>query len=592
MKPTTLLTVIALLTGMASMAGFAGSSDMGVSQIASVSNPPATLTEEERGFLDRHWQTTIPLQGEVPKNYSNLESSLDPASCGLCHEQQYKDWQTTFHAHAMGPGILGQVIDMVGSDNAQAQICWSCHTPLAEQQDVLREGDDWQSNAAFDETLQHSGLVCAGCHVRQHVRFGPPRKDTPNVIGHIDDGYLPHNGFTATTAFSNSAFCANCHQFKDDGFALNGKLLENTYKEWQESRYAEAGIHCQTCHMPDRRHTWRGIHDPEMTKRAVTIEVNAPQQQYTPGELYEARITITNSGAGHYFPTYVTPKVFVRAELLDADNSVISNSLQEAIIGRETTADLSQELYDTRIAPDDHVSIVYREALHNKPTQLKVSIVVEPDHFYERFYKIRLANMAPGRSTDLLREALASAQSSHFTLFEQSYPINVDFSSVATVGLDTHSASSPETKAEVAINEHKLYWNDDDIHWHDYHQGRQLAKAQNKPILLIFYADWCPTCHAYRPIFEDKSLVALSEEFVMVRVNTDKHPEVNTAYIPEEEWEYVPRTFALFPDGSRMDNVYSKTKAPRYFLSADTPAEFLFTMQAALLNHQHRQSTR
>jgi len=546
------------------------------------------LITEEKTFLDKHWQLTIPLQGKAPNDFSEIESSLEPESCGLCHEQQYKNWQTTFHANAMGPGVLGQVIDMVDSgDHAQAQLCWSCHTPLAEQQNNLKQNNAWQANALFSEKLQHSGLVCAGCHVREHKRFGPPHRDTPDIVGDINNGDQPHNGFTATTSFEKSAFCSNCHQFKKNGFALNGKLLENTYNEWQASRYAKENTHCQSCHMPDRRHIWRGIHDPEMTKRAVTIEVDAPTKQYKLGELYKARITITNTGAGHYFPTYVTPKVFVRAKLLNDAGNVIADSLQEAIIGRETTANLSRELYDTRIAPDDNISILYREALHGKPTQLKISIIVEPDHFYERFYKIRLASIKEGRSAVLLREALANAQQSHFSIFEKSYPINVDLTRSINIDPSTYNVSAATTKTDTTNNHHAPYWNDDDIEWHDYETGLELAKQKNKPVLLLFYADWCPTCHAYQTIFEDQRLVELSKQFIMVRVNTDNEPQINQAFIPEEEWEYVPRTFALFPNGSRMNDVYSKTKAPRYFLSANDPKEFLFTMQAALLSYQN-----
>ena len=55
----------------------------------------------------------------------------------------------------------------------------------------------------------------------------------------------------------------SCHQFTPDGFALNGKLLETTYNEWKASRFAREGVQCQDCHMPDRRHRWRGIHDPD-----------------------------------------------------------------------------------------------------------------------------------------------------------------------------------------------------------------------------------------------------------------------------------------------------------------------------------------
>ena len=271
---------------------------------------------------------------------------------------------------------------------------------------------------------------------------------------------------------------------------------------------------------------------------------------------------------------------------------MIADTLQEAVIGRETTADLAQELYDTRIAPDDHLTILYREALRGKPAHLRVTIVVEPDHFYERFYQLRLANMAAGRSADLLREALANTRQSHFALFQHTYPINIDFAATALTASATHQASRPATHQQAAVAAHKIYWNDDNIEWHGYNDGLALAKAQSKPILLIFYADWCSSCHAYRPLFEDQRLVELSRKFVMVRVNSDEQAEINRAYIPEEEWEYVPRTFVLTPDGKRMPHVYPKTTAPRYFISADDPAEFLFVMQAALLELQQRPDPR
>jgi len=56
-----------------------------------------------------------------------------------------------------------------------------------------------------------------------------------------------------------------------DGFALNGKLLQSTYDEWKASRFARQGVQCQDCHMPDRRHRWRGIHDADMVRSGLTI---------------------------------------------------------------------------------------------------------------------------------------------------------------------------------------------------------------------------------------------------------------------------------------------------------------------------------
>jgi len=391
--------------------------------MASVSAATQQLTPSEEIFLQSHWPEMMPPQGSPPADYSLLERSLSPVSCGQCHPQQLLDWSTSLHSKAMGPGIYGQLVDMVESDPATAQICWSCHTPLAEQQERLWSGGAWIMNPQFDAALQHNGLVCAACHVRQHQVYGPVRSSTPEITGKIDQG-LPHNGFSAETAFSKSGFCRGCHQFGPDDYRLNGKLIENTYNEWKESDYPAQGVQCQSCHMPKRRHLWRGIHDPDMVKQGVTISIDLPGKQLHPDDTLTATITIANTGTGHYFPTYLTPKVFVRARLIDAAGNPVEGTAQEAIIGREATQDLSQELYDTRIPPGDLVAIGYQQVVTQKNLSLKVEVVVEPDHFYARFYRSVLAN---GGSSDegrvLLEQALKDAEQSSFSIYETVKPL-------------------------------------------------------------------------------------------------------------------------------------------------------------------------
>ena len=154
-------------------------------------NNSLPLTQQESSFLSKHWpKGTIPLQGESPDGYSDIEQSLHPEDCGTCHVQQYQDWQTSLHSKAMGPGVLGQLVEMVDSDPDTAKVCWLCHAPLAEQQDVLQQVDrnnksTWRKNTAFSPALQHQGLVCAACHVRKHQRFGPPRRGEPGINGKI-----------------------------------------------------------------------------------------------------------------------------------------------------------------------------------------------------------------------------------------------------------------------------------------------------------------------------------------------------------------------------------------------------------------------
>lgn len=533
----------------------------------------ATLTPQEQQFLDRHWHDTIPLQGTPPSDFSSLEYSLYPKDCGTCHVQQYNDWKTSFHAKAMGPGVLGQLPDMVKHDPHSARSCWSCHTPLAEQQEVLLHDGQWRENPAFDRELQHAGLVCAACHVRQHQRYGPPRKATPEVTGKITDEALPHGGFTAETAFTKSAFCANCHQFEPDGYALNGKLLENTYEEWRASRYAKEGVHCQDCHMPQRRHLWRGIHDPEMVRSGIDVSVNVPEVSYAVGGELAATIQITNSGVGHYFPTYVTPKVLVEAYVLDEAGQTIDATVQQAVIGRDITLDLTEELYDTRIPPDETLTLDYEEVLPAGAAALQVDITVFPDHFYTGFFEAVLED-ATGTSRQLLAQALETTRNSPFIVYEQTVALDVEPQAVG---------ASPSTST-VASGGHdhdqRPDWNDGRIQWLDYEGGLARASATGAPMMLIFYADWCPTCHAYHHIFRDSAVIELADRMVMARVNVDERPELSARF--GLDGDYVPRVYLLNGAGDVMETLYSGRDYPRYFFRADAPEMFAYFMTRAL----------
>ena len=176
--------------------------------------------------------------------------------------------------------------------------------------------------------------------------------------------------------------------------------------------------------MPERRHLWRGIHDPEMVKQGITISGDLPQKSYRQGETLEAIITVANTGVGHYFPTYVTPKVFVRGHLLDRNGNPLPDTFQEAIIGREITLDLSQELYDTRIPPGESSSFAYQQTLPQDEVQLKISVVVAPDHFYARFFEVMVRDGGRGKGHTLLVEALKNAQESPFTVYEKTIPLS------------------------------------------------------------------------------------------------------------------------------------------------------------------------
>jgi len=362
-------------------------------------------------FLRRHWRMPLAPQGPPPARYSALEASLAPEACGTCHPAQLADWRTSLHAHAMGPGVAGQLVEMWKSAPGEALACLTCHAPLAEQR---------PSDGAFDAALQSRGIVCAACHVRAHERFGPPRRDGTVASGAPRET-LAHNGVTRTSAFLASEFCRGCHQFTSNGFALNGKLLENTHAEWKASRFAREGVQCQDCHMPDRRHLWRGIHDADMVRSGVTIAVEGGRGPVRPGQTISATLTLESTRVGHAFPTYVTPRVLLRGELVDADGAVVTGSRRERVIAREVALDLSREIRDTRLRPGARARLVYQARPARAGLRLRLSVVVEPDAFYTAFFETLLGSGA-GQGDAQIREALAATRRSVFTLFVRELP--------------------------------------------------------------------------------------------------------------------------------------------------------------------------
>ena len=372
-------------------------------------------------FVSRHWRAPLPAQGRAPARFPPLEASLTPQACGRCHPAQLADWRTSLHARTMGPGVAGQLVEMHATAPADALGCYTCHAPLAEQRPRLRPAA--ARNPAYDPALAAQGLVCAACHVRAHERFGPPRRDG-SLASAAPRSSLPHNGVTRTEAFLDSAFCRGCHQFEPGGLSLNGKLLQDTYEEWKASRFAKEGVHCQDCHMPDRRHVWRGIHDRDMVRSGLTITVT-PETPATVGGAVTASLRVESTRVGHAFPTYVSPRVVLRGELIDDRQRAVPGTQQEIVIGREVSLDLEKEMRDTRLPPGGAAELVYRSPVPAQGAALRFSVIVEPDAFYAGFFAA-LLEQSPKQGAPQLREALRTARGSRYVVFVKDLRVSTE----------------------------------------------------------------------------------------------------------------------------------------------------------------------
>lgn len=408
-RPAGLFSILGVSLALAGCAGETADPPLATGPVATpVADSRTFQTLDD--FLAGYWNRPVPPQGPAPDGWSSLDASLAPAECGTCHVQQYEDWQTAIHSSAYSPGLAGQLVSQEADNFRFVRSCLVCHAPLAEQQAKLPlpEGG-YGTNPDYDSQLKHGGMVCAACHVRGQVRYGPPTREgstAPSAEG------MPHGGVVRSEYFEDSRFCAGCHQFAAP--APNGKSLQNTYEEWLDSRYAAEGVGCQTCHMPDRRHLWRGIHDPEMVRTGVTIEWMSGAEV----ESGRVGIRVTNSGTGHRFPTYVTPAVDVILELLDSEGAAIPGATRSAEISRRVGVQGGSwvESADTRLAPDSSMTLTY--PVPPEAYFARGLVRVRPDAFYRNVFAGLLAGSLTDTARVLIDAAHEGSIASPFVIFD------------------------------------------------------------------------------------------------------------------------------------------------------------------------------
>lgn len=356
-------------------------------------------------FLSRYWHRPLPIGGASPPHWPAFELALSPAACGQCHIRQYREWRRSRHALAMGPGVAGQLMVAGLGHWAFVQGCLSCHAPAHRQIQAIRAALQGAPLAA----AARAGVTCADCHVRDYRRFGPPLEP------YLAAGRIVHGGFTPRSDFTRSRFCISCHQFHRNGARLHGALLENVYGEWRRSRYAHAGVTCEDCHMPHGRHDFYGIHNPRFVRKALTIRWRT-QAQALKRDLV-ARLSITNSGVGHDFPTYTTPEVVVTIRQ-DCAGRTCPGTVRRLVIGRRISLDLQRQYFDTRLRPGQTRHLSYDAARAAGATALEARIVVFPDAAYIRFFRAYLARyrLTP-RERATIRRVLARDASSQYVLW-------------------------------------------------------------------------------------------------------------------------------------------------------------------------------
>lgn len=363
----------------------------------------------------------IAAQGPPPPSLAPAEASLSSRQCGRCHAAQVQQWQGSIHAAAGSPGLLAQTNRL---DGAAAESCLRCHAPLAEQQDRVRpaqRGGDaadrtYAANPGFDPTLQREGLTCAACHLRSWTRLGP-RGLAASLLS------APGYPRRELPIYERADLCLPCHQLPPR-VAVAGRPLLDTYREWLMGPYMPRGIQCQHCHMPNREHTWKGVHDPATFRQGIAVVAVAART----ADGVTARARVTNVGAGHYLPTTPTPAAWLGIELLDDRGAPIAGARVERRIGRalEFRGGAFVEREDTRIPPGASLELAqgWRGDAVARAAIARITVRVRPDDYYEGLYRQRLAGRLDATTRAMFEAALARAEASPYVAYQEDIAIN------------------------------------------------------------------------------------------------------------------------------------------------------------------------
>ncbi len=347
----------------------------------------------------------IPPQGPVPAALAPAQGSLHAGQCGRCHAKQHREWSGSIHSHAMAPGILAQLVPHDGKAKSKDFLdgCQRCHAPLSEQSSTL---------SMYDAELRDEGINCASCHVRGWKRHGPPALPGSSLLP------IPGYPFEPLAVYERADFCMGCHQLPANT-AVNGKPRLNTYREWLEGPYMRRGIQCQSCHMPNREHTFKGIHDPQTFRQGIDVTTAAERV----GQRVRVAVSVKNIGAGHYLPTTPTPAAWISLELLDEDGETISGSFRERRIGWHLVFDKGwKELADTRIPPGESLKLAGEFAARDARA-VRVRVRVAPDDFYQGFYERRLKSRMAEPIKRLFEQALERTKRSRYVAYDRTVPI-------------------------------------------------------------------------------------------------------------------------------------------------------------------------
>ncbi len=253
------------------------------------------------------------LRGQAP------DPSYDGAWCGNCHQAEYQAWRQSAHAHASEDPMVrfGITVEQRSRGPQYARLCVGCHDPVS-----ARLGDV--------SLTASRGITCRGCHdVDRLVRAG----GNADLEATTHDFTQDHREWARASLVKlrSPELCGGCHEQFVPGTGLHaiGTLTEH--------RSAPSAT-CVDCHMPgtsagvtDHRFPGGNVFLAKLFGHTTLAEDETSKLRSALGVAAirtkdGARVTVTNIGAGHAFPTGVTDirEPWVEVQAVRADGSVVA----------------------------------------------------------------------------------------------------------------------------------------------------------------------------------------------------------------------------------------------------------------------------
>ncbi len=266
--------------------------------------------------LENSWDFAVPNQ-MPPKGLTSLSAE----QCGACHQDHYKEWKMSTHAHAWTDLQFQAEIKKESSPF----MCINCHIPLQNQQEFIIEGlidgNIYQpvkkKNPKFDKALQQEGITCAACHVRNNTIIGPTGTDK-----------APHKTVKDTAHLSEN-LCITCH----NAVAVITPTLACSFEtgdEWKAGPFY-GKKNCKSCHMEEIHRSIVPGYEPRLSHfhgfpgsgipKFDTVETNILNgleiypsvlpKSIKISESIDYSLKVKNEHAGHRVPTGDPERFFI-----------------------------------------------------------------------------------------------------------------------------------------------------------------------------------------------------------------------------------------------------------------------------------------